>query len=74
MRDSDKEFSNTVREFRTESQWLVGYDGQPVTAHKEVCHAANNRGGTAVFFSPSSALVAEDGFCIGQKGEQYDNY
>lgn len=48
----------------------VGYNGQPVTAHKsgQVEFSAYNRGGTAVF-SPSSAHVAEDGFFIGQEGE-----
>ena len=73
MRDRDEEFLNTVREFRTERQWLVGYDGQPVTAHKGVCKQQTTEV-VPRYFSPSSALVAEDGFCIGLKGEQHDNY
>ena len=72
MRGRDKEFLNTVREFRTERQRLVGYDGQPVTAHKEVCQWQTIEV-VPRYFAPSSAHVAEGGFCITEKGEQYDN-
>ena len=73
VRGRDKGFLNTVREFRTERQRLVGYDGQPVTAHKEVCHVANNRGGTAVFFTVLCAC-RRGRFLYRLQGGKYDDY
>ena len=75
VKDRDKGLLNTFREFCTEPHQAVGYNGQPVTAHKVVGECSSTTEVVPRYFAPSSAHVAEDGFCFFVKKEkQHDNY
>ena len=76
VQDRDEGLPNTVREFRTEGLWHKATTGSPLQRTKVVrLQGSQQQRWYRGIFSPSSALVAEGGFCISVKKENnYDHY